>query len=76
MQKFMTKTSIVTEMIDLMERRILKKIEKEYSDFIDEDLMSTLEKTYLETNLPFIFIIDEWDCVLRYYNSESDFFGR
>ena len=64
MQKFMTKTSIVTEMIDLMERRILKKIEKEYSDFIDEDLMSTLEKTYLETNLPFIFIIDEWDCVL------------
>jgi hypothetical protein len=26
----------------------------------------------METGIPFVFIIDEWDCVLRYYSSESE----
>ena len=26
----------------------------------------------METEIPFVFLIDEWDCVLRYYSSESE----
>ena len=73
MQKFLVKTENVKEMLRLMEQKILKDIKKEYSDILDdeEDLISTLEIVFAETGVPFVFIIDEWDCVLRYYKDDE-----
>ena len=73
MQKFLVKTESVKEMLRLMEQKILKDIKKEYSDILDdeEDLISTLEIVFAETGVPFVFIIDEWDCVLRYYKDDE-----
>lgn len=31
----------------------------------DKDLHLLIQKIYKETNIPFIIIIDEWDCVIR-----------
>lgn len=73
MQKFLVKTKSVEEMIELMEHRILKEVKKEFSDFVDEDddLISALEYVFHGTSIPFVFIIDEWDCVLRYYKDNE-----
>ena len=73
MQKFLVKTENVKEMLELMEQKILKDIRKEFSGIIDdeEDLMSTLEIAFAETGIPFVFIIDEQDCVLRYYKDNE-----
>lgn len=71
MQKFLVKTESVKEMLRLMEQKILKDIKKEYSDISDDDLISTLEIVFTETGVPFVFIIDEWDCVLRYYKDDE-----
>ena len=35
-------------------------------------MISVFENIFMETGIPFVFIIDEWDCVLRYYSSESE----
>ena len=73
MQKFLVKTESVKEMLRLMEQKILKDIKREYSDILadEEDLISTLEIVFAETGVPFVFIIDEWDCVLRYYKDDE-----
>ena len=73
MQKFLVKTESVKEMLRLMEQKILKDIKREYSDILDdeEDLISTLEIVFAETGVPFVFIIDELDCVLRYYKDDE-----
>ena len=73
MQKFLVKTENVKDMLELMEQKILKDIRKDFSGIIDdeEDLISTLEIAFSETGIPFVFIIDEWDCVLRYYKENE-----
>ena len=74
MQKFLVKTKSVEEMLEFMEKKLIKDINKEYSEFIDQDddLISVFENIFIETENPFVFIIDEWDCVLRYCSSESE----
>ena len=74
MQKFLVKTKSVEEMLEFMEKKLIKDINKEYSEFVDQDddLISVFENIFMETGTPFVFIIDEWDCVLRYYSSESE----
>ena len=74
MQKFIVKTKSVEEMLGLLEQKLIRELKREYQDFIyeDDDLMYNLESAFSETGTPFVFVIDEWDCVLRYYNSESE----
>ena len=74
MQKFLVKTKSVEEMLGLLEQKLIRELKREYQDFVyeDDDLMYNLESTFSETGTPFVFVIDEWDCVLRYYNSESE----
>ena len=69
MLNFFSKTKTVNEAIDYLERRLLHEIKKEYGDidcFDWSDLSSVCEDVYAETNIPFVFIIDEWDCVFRF----------
>ena len=74
MQKFLVKTKSVEEMLGLLEQKLIRELKREYQDFVyeDDDLMYNLETAFCETGTPFVFVIDEWDCVLRYYNSESE----
>lgn len=75
MQKFLVKTENVEEMLEEMEEEILDEILVEYpelSKYKRLDIAKAAGKIFISTGIPFIFIIDEWDCVLRYYNSESE----
>lgn len=51
-----------------MEQKVLWELRKDYGEFLgqqDVGLVDVLEKVYAETGQEFIFLIDEWDCIMR-----------
>lgn len=51
-----------------LEKRLLRDLYREYDFLADEEdmrLVNVLEEIYAETGRKFIFLIDEWDCVIR-----------
>lgn len=67
-QDFLSVTNSVDEMLLFLQKRVIKEVKREYPNIIDEDesvLSFVLEDLYSETKESFIFIIDEWDCILR-----------
>lgn len=75
MVNFMNKGNSISEALDYLSRRILHELKKEYGDvdcFDWNDLISVLEEIFQEKQVPFIFIIDEWDCVFRVHKNDSD----
>ncbi|MBQ8435210.1 MAG: AAA family ATPase, partial [Oscillospiraceae bacterium] len=75
MQKFLVNTKSVEEMLEEMEEEILDELLTEYPElekYKRLDISKAVGKIFVSTGIPFVFIIDEWDCVLRYYSSESE----
>lgn len=67
-QDFLSVTGSVAEMLSFLQKRVTKELKREYPNIIDEDesvLSFALEDLYSRTKESFIFIIDEWDCILR-----------
>ena len=53
---------------DYLEREVLKELLQEYGTYIGENetrLAAALRQIYIEAGREFIFLIDEWDCVMR-----------
>ena len=53
---------------DYLEQEVLRELKKEYGDFLyerDMRLTAALKEIFVETDRQFIFLIDEWDCVMR-----------
>ena len=59
------------DLVESIHDRVCKDFKKEYGDSIDysDDLYLLIQEIYSITNIPFVIIIDEWDCVIR--NSED-----
>ncbi len=67
MQQFlsMAKSKCLTE---YLEQALTEEIRKEYGGLVSEQETNpavVLERIYAETGRQFIFLIDEWDCVMR-----------
>lgn len=68
MQDFSGRTHDITKMKNLLEKSLLRDLLREYPniDYLDKgDLIGVLQEIYAEYKVPFIFIIDEWDCIFR-----------
>ena len=68
MQEFFSQTHDILQMKEQIEKAILWDLLEEYPDFHYFDtnnLMRTLMDVYRNTKIPFVFIIDEWDCIFR-----------
>lgn len=53
---------------DYLEQEVLRELRKEYGEYINRPgigLAAALREIFVETNRQFIFLIDEWDCVMR-----------
>ena len=66
----------IEDMISFLQKREIAELKKKYPGVIGEDesfLSLALEDLYSETREGFIFIIDEWDCILRdrQYNADD-----
>ena len=59
------------DLIESIRERVCDDFKAEYGDGLNysKDLYLLLHEIYRKTNIPFVIIIDEWDCVIR--NSEN-----
>lgn len=56
------------QMTDYLEQVVIADIRKVYGDLFSEQetvLANVLEQIYAESGREFIFLVDEWDCVMR-----------
>ena len=55
------------DLVESIHERICEDFQKEYADTLnyDKDLYLLIQEIYSKTNIPFVIIIDEWDCVFR-----------
>lgn len=61
--------------IELIEKSVLEELLEEYSLLLKEPvtgLASALRKIYAKSGKKFIFLIDEWDCVVRERQESED----
>lgn len=67
MQQFLSRAKN-QETTEYLEQVVITEIRKVYGDIFSEretSLAAVLEQIYVETDRQFIFLIDEWDCVMR-----------
>ena len=59
------------DLVESIHERVCDDFRKEYTDTLnyDKDLYLLIYEIYSKTGIPFVIIIDEWDCVIR--NSED-----
>ena len=75
MVNFLSHGNSMMEVISYLERRLIHELKREYSDvdcFDWNDLISVLEDIFAEKKTPFVFIIDEWDCIFRKHINDTD----
>lgn len=75
-QNFLSVVSSVEELISYIQSEVLAELKESFSNKFPSNeifLSMALEKLYSKTGESFIFIIDEWDCILRekQYTSED-----
>ncbi len=67
MQQFLIRAKN-QEVTEYLEQAVLEELRETYGDLFSERvtvLAEALEKIYAKTNKEFVFLIDEWDCVMR-----------
>lgn len=68
MQEFLSNSGSVEEMIDTLKKRLLFELKVQYPGvnlFDDKNLTFSLQDIYEWERIPFVILIDEWDCVFR-----------
>lgn len=56
------------KVIEYLEKAVLEELREIYGNWFSEhitDLATALEKIFIKTEKRFIFLVDEWDCVMR-----------
>ena len=74
-QEFLSKTSDMDKLIDRLKRIVIRDMKSEYPDidyFDDTDLAECMQDIYANTKIPFVLIIDEWDCIFREYKNDKE----
>ena len=73
MQRFLSTTHSIEEMLNKITRKVIKELKMEYADYCDEPVLSdVLSEIYAYTSNDFIFIVDEWDCIFREYRDDKE----
>lgn len=68
MQEFFSNSETIEEMIQMVKKYLLFEIKREWPDcilFDEQNFMFTLKDIYAQKKVPFVILIDEWDCVFR-----------
>lgn len=73
MVEFLTDSHNMDEMLSELKKALLYDIKKEFKDVDYYDstrLIRTLKDVYADKGIPFVFIIDEWDCIFRIHKND------
>ena len=85
MQEFLSNSNSMEELLNLLERSLLWDLIAEFSDVRlvdDRNLSRTMKDIYNqkrikdkdgnERSIPFVILIDEWDCIFREHGSDKE----
>ncbi len=75
MQEFLSRSGRVEELIDRVQKLVLRDLKRKYPDvdyFDDTDLVESMQDIYEREKCPFVVIIDEWDCIFREYKQDKE----
>lgn len=75
MQEFLSRSENVQEMLTEIERRVCHELVLEHAEvkFFNENRLSDcMQDIYYHTKIPFVIILDEWDCIFREYKNDTD----
>ena len=75
MSNFLTQANDMKGMLDLIEESVMYEIENEFSDLPMppmRNLMTRMQSVFAKTKIPFVFVIDEWDCVFRELQEDEE----
>ncbi len=67
MQQFLIETG-GQKVTEYLEKEVYRELKKKYKEFLTGEeigLAAVLRQIYVETGQKFVFLIDEWDCVMR-----------
>ncbi len=75
MVKYLDEAENIKEMVKFIEEDIIDEITEEFPDAKFPrrvTLINVLDKVFAQFKIPFIFIIDEWDCIFRRHKEAND----
>lgn len=75
MRGFASKSDNIKMMIERLEKSIKRDLKSEYTELdLSDDYTSDemLLEVYRKSGIPFVFIIDEWDCIFRIYKDDYE----
>ena len=71
MQDFLSESINVDNMIDLIISDVSGEITNAYPELTGLRFIKLLNEVYKISGIPFIFIIDEWDCIFRIFQNDD-----
>ena len=75
MQVFLSQTSSMIEMLALLQSTIMNELINENPDVVYQDqknFIHVMKDIYAQTKIPFVILIDEWDCTLREQKNNTE----
>ena len=75
MQEFFSNSNTIDDMISMLKKHLLFEIKRKWPDcilFDDQSFTFTLKNIYAQEKVPFVILIDEWDCVFREAPDEEE----
>ena len=75
MVNYLGESQNMDEIIEFIEEDLIDELKNEYPDINypkRQNLIKIIATIFSQTNIPFVFIIDEWDCVFRVHKSNTD----
>ena len=73
MRDYLTESENMKQLIQFVEDDLLDELQQEFSDLRmprRKTLVKVLEQAFAQYKIPFVFIIDEWDCIFRVHKSD------
>ena len=68
MRDYLTESENMKQLIQFVEEDLLDELQQEFADLRmprRRTLVKVLEQAFAQYKIPFVFIIDEWDCIFR-----------
>ena len=75
MQDFLSRTKTVDAMIQLICDKVTDELKKLYPEIDYDrttDFFQVMKDTFVKSQIPFVILIDEWDCLFRIFKSNLE----
>lgn len=73
MQEFLSATASIDEMLELLQRRLIRELKASYPEYTEEEkIVFVMQDIFNRTKHSFVVLIDEWDCLFREYQQDKE----